>query len=72
MRGQVIHHTHGEIVRKIRFFDKKPPDFILRMLPMFSHMKVYKQDPLYGQGDPAEEIFFINLGRVKFYYNLNA
>ena len=70
LRTQVVAHTHGEIVRKIRFFDNKSQEFIWQMLPLFSQMKVYKLDPLYGQGDPAEEIFFINVGRVKFYYNL--
>ena len=39
---------------------------------MFSQMKVYKDDALYGQNDPAEEIFFIIKGRVKLYYNINA
>lgn len=33
-------------------------------------MKVYKDDALYGQNDPAEEIFFIIKGRVKMYYNI--
>ena len=27
-------------------------------------------DALYGQNDPAEEIFFIISGRVKLYYNV--
>lgn len=40
------------------------------MLPLFSQMKVYKDDALYGQNDPAEEIFFIIKGRVKLYYNI--
>lgn len=38
------------------------------MLPLFHQMKVYKHDILYGQGDQSEEIFFIIMGRVKFYY----
>ena len=33
-------------------------------------MKVFKDDALYGQNDPAEEIFFIITGRVKLYYNI--
>ena len=40
------------------------------MLPLFSQMKVYKDDALYGQNDPAEEVFFIIKGRVKLYYNI--
>lgn len=70
LRGQVIAHTHGEIVRKLRFFDNKPQDFIMVMLPVLTQMKVYQKDILYGQGDQSEEIFFIVKGRVKFYVNL--
>lgn len=71
LRTQVVSHTHGEIVKKIRFFDDKPADFIWNILPLFSQMKVYKKDILYGQLDQPEEIFFIIKGRVKFYYNKN-
>lgn len=38
------------------------------MLSLLAQMKVYKNDILYCQGDPSEEIFFIIKGRVKFYY----
>lgn len=61
-------HTHGEIVRKIRFFDDKSREFVWTMLPLLAQMKVYQKDILYGQGDPSEDIFFIIKGRVKFYY----
>ena len=40
------------------------------MLPLFSQLQVYMFDALYGQNDPAEEIFFIISGRVKLYYNV--
>lgn len=68
LRGQVISHTHWGIVRKIRFFDNKSREFVWLMLPMLQPMKMYKKDILYSQGDPAEDIFFIIKGRVKFFY----
>lgn len=68
LRGQVISHTHWGIVRKIRFFDNKSREFVWFMLPMLQPMKMYKKDILYSQGDPAEDIFFIIKGRVKFFY----
>ena len=71
LRSQVISHTHGEIVRKIRFFDEKSQEFIWAMLPLLSQIKVYSKDVLYGQGDQSAEIFFIIRGRVKFFYNVN-
>ena len=70
LRSQVIAHTHGEIVRKIRFFEEKSQDFIWTMLPLFAHMNVYKKDFLYNQGDQSEEVFFIFKGRVKFFYKI--
>lgn len=65
-RTQVINYTHGEIVRKIRFFDNKSREFIWGMLSLFHQMKVYKKDILYGQNDPAADVFFIIKGRVRF------
>ena len=41
------------------------------MLPLFIQMRVNKNDFLYGQGDQAEEIFFIFKGRVKFKYDVH-
>ena len=70
LRNQIVEHTQGDIVRQIRFFDKKSQEFIWQMLPLFIQMKVYKEDILYGQNDQAEEVFFIFRGRVKFYYDL--
>jgi len=70
LRGEIVTETHGEIVKKIRFFDDKEPEFVWAVLPLLKPMKVYKKDILYGQGDQSEEIFFIIHGRVKFYFNL--
>ena len=48
LRNQIVEHTQGDIVRQIRFFDKKSQEFIWQMLPLFIQMKVYKEDILYG------------------------
>ena len=34
-------------------------------------MKLYPNDTLYCQNDYAEELFFINKGRIKMYFDLN-
>lgn len=44
----MIEHTHGEMVRKIRFFDDKSRELIWAMLPLFTQMKVYRKDILYS------------------------
>jgi CRP-like cAMP-binding protein len=56
---------------KIKFFDKKDPDFLWAFLPALKPMKVYSKDVLYMQGDHPEEVFFIQKGRVKLFYDLN-
>ena len=51
LRGQIVAHTYGVIVKVVRFFDNKPQDFLMEILPLFNTMKVYKKDVLYNQGD---------------------
>ena len=36
LKSQIVSHTHGEIVRQIRFLDNKSQEFIWQMLPIFS------------------------------------
>lgn len=71
LRAEVIQHTHGEIIKKIKFFSDKPLDFIWAILPMLRSIKVHLKDVIYNQGDLAEEIFFISNGRVKLYIDIN-
>lgn len=72
LRAEVVSHTHGEIIRNIKFFNDKDPHFLFTILPALKPMKVYKKDVLYNQGDYAEEVFFILKGRVKMYYDVNS
>ena len=64
-------HTHGAIIKKIKFFETKDPDFLWALLPKLKPLKVYEEDVLYNQGDTAEEVFFILKGRVKLYCDAN-
>jgi len=56
------------MVRKIRFFEDKTREFVWTMLPLFGQMRLYKKDILYAQGDPSDDVFFIIMGRVKFFW----
>jgi len=55
----------------VKFFNGKDVDFLWAILPKLKPMKVYEGDPLYNQGDHAEEVFFIMKGRVKFYCDVS-
>lgn len=72
LRAEVVSHTHAEIIYRIRFFTDKDPPFLFTILPLLQPMKVYAKDALYCQGDYAEEIFFINTGRIKLFYDVSA
>lgn len=59
LRAEVVKQTYADIIVKIKFFDKKDPDFLWAFLPALKPMKVYSKDVLYMQGDHPEEVFFI-------------
>lgn len=72
LRAEVIMHTHGEIIRRIKFFEDKNSNFLWKILPMLKPMRMFPEDVIYNQGDKSEEIFFILRGRVKIMLNLNT
>lgn len=73
LRAEVVMHTHGRIIKTIKFFDDKQsdPDFVWAILPQLKPMNVFNKDILYNQGDLPEEVFFILKGRVKLFYDIN-
>ena len=70
LRAEVVKQTYADIIEKIKFFNKKDPDFLWAFLPALRPMKVYSKDILYSQGDHPEEVFFIQKGRVKLCYDV--
>ncbi|CDW89105.1 cation channel family protein [Stylonychia lemnae] len=71
LRAEVVKQTYAEIIEKVKFFNKKDSDFLWAFLPALKPMKVYSKDILYSQGDHPEEVFFIQLGRVKLCYDIS-
>jgi hypothetical protein len=53
-----VSHTHGDIIRKIAFFEEKDAEFLWNIIPLLKPMKVNQNDLLYNQGDHAEESKF--------------
>jgi hypothetical protein len=48
LRAEVVKHTHGEIIKKIKFFNDKELTFLWQIIPMLKPMKVYQKDILYN------------------------
>lgn len=48
LRAEVVSHTHGEIIKNIKFFNDKDPHFLFSILPILKPMKVYRKDILYN------------------------
>jgi hypothetical protein len=47
MRGDVVSHTHADILMKIKFFKDKDPPFLFSVLPLLQLMKLHAKDSLY-------------------------
>jgi hypothetical protein len=65
LRSQVIECTHGEIIEKIHFLKSKPANFLSAILQHLKPLKLLIGDILYQQGDHAEEVYLIKLGKIK-------
>lgn len=65
LRSQVIACTHGEIIERIHFFKNKQPDFLISIMIELKPLKLQHGDILYHQKDHAEEIYFIQQGKIK-------
>ena len=48
----------------------KDSDFLWKILPLLSTIKLEKSDVLYWKGDTSEEIYFLVQGTIKFYTEL--
>ena len=65
LRSQVIACTHGEIIERIHYFKNKHPDFLMSIMIELKPLRLSQGDILYHQKDHAEEIFFIQQGKIK-------
>jgi hypothetical protein len=53
---------HKEIVKKISFFQNKPTHFIAFIGPLLKPLNVEKDNYVYREKDPIEEIYFLVKG----------
>ena len=57
---------HKKIIKKIYFFRKKTAHFIAFIGPLLKPLRVEKDNVVYKEGDPIEEIFFLTSGKAAF------
>lgn len=55
---------HREIVKKIFFFQNKPPHFIAFIGPLLKPLHIEVGNYIYKEKDPIEEIFFLIKGKA--------
>ena len=55
LKNEVLNITHRKILNSFAFFEDKPPQFILDIIPKFKHMLLTQDEALYRKGDWVEE-----------------
>ncbi len=56
LRDEVLSNTFGEVVEKIKFFhDMDDVDFLWKVLPLLTPLKIEKTDVVYWQGEYAQD-----------------
>ncbi len=56
--------VHQTMIKKIPFFQMRDPEFIASITKFLRPVKYYKNEFLYREGDPIENVFFIVNGSV--------
>jgi CRP-like cAMP-binding protein len=69
LRGQILIKAHGKIFDKINFFQNKEQSFILGLLNILKPIHLESNDIVYRENDLADNIYFIQKGRVRFCTN---
>ncbi|CDW85371.1 cation channel family protein [Stylonychia lemnae] len=57
---------HSELIKSVKFFKKKEPHFIAFVGPMLKPIKVEKDQYVYKEGDPIDEIYFLVSGQAGY------
>lgn len=57
---------HQEIIKQVKFFKKRQPHFIAFVGPMLKKIKVEREQYIYKEGDPIDEIYFLVSGQAGY------
>ena len=66
LKEAVSHHLYTTLVNNITFFRKRKMDFLKAIIPKLKKSQFVFKEVIYYLGDPTEEIYFLNKGRVNF------
>ena len=55
LRSELIKFIYRNLIRTIRFFSDKPPEFLWKIIPKLKRMSYEKGDVIYSPGNPADE-----------------
>jgi CRP-like cAMP-binding protein len=62
LKNEIEQLTQNSITRNIYFFQSQSSHFNRAIMQYLVLKKVYKNDSIFSQGDPAEDIFFVQQG----------
>ena len=66
LKIELIKHTHKDVINKNSFFFGKSFEFALNVLSIQTEITIPSNDILYKKGDPAEEVYIVYQGSIKF------
>ena len=59
LRAELVKYIYGNVIKKIRFFIDKPPEFLFRIIPKLKHVIYNKGEIIYKPKETANESIFI-------------
>jgi hyperpolarization activated cyclic nucleotide-gated potassium channel 1 len=59
---------HHGAAQKIPFFKGRDNVFVSTIIPFLQHLYVNKEELIYEEGEYADEMYFIQKGKVNFVY----
>lgn len=71
MRDKIIYKTHGEVFKKVRFFQNRERDFTSLVVHELKPVQLGANDLLFSQGDEADCMYFMHFGKIKLHCDLN-
>lgn len=66
LRYEVAMSMYNGVARKFHMFAEKDPAYINFVLPLFQPLRLLNSQYVFKEGDTADEVFLITVGRVNF------
>lgn len=66
LKESISKHLYTTLIQNIVFFRKRSISFLNSIIPKLKNSELSFNEVIYYLGEPAEEVYFINKGRVNF------